>query len=147
MDVAIGKMTEDDLDEVVDIEKATFADPWPKRAFKYDLSSDYSMPLAAKIDNSVVGYASVYFVMDEMQIGNIAVTPDFQHRGIGAKIMRHILEEAKRLKIARIFLEVRQSNENAQKLYLKFGFVVLGRRRLYYRHPTEDALIMAKEMN
>jgi ribosomal-protein-alanine N-acetyltransferase len=147
MDVAIQKMTEDDLDEVVEIEKATFADPWPKRAFKYDLSSDYSMPLAAKIDNSVVGYASVYFVLDEMQIGNIAVEPGFQHRGIGAKIMQYIIDEAKRLKIAHIYLEVRQSNENAQKLYLKFGFVVSGRRRLYYRHPTEDALIMVKEIN
>lgn len=147
MDVKIGKMTENDLDEVVEIEKATFADPWPKKAFKYDLSSDYSMPITAKIDNSVVGYASIYFVIDEMQIGNIAVEPGFQHRGIGAKIMQFIIEEAKRLKINHIYLEVRQSNENAQKLYLKFGFVVSGRRRLYYRHPTEDALIMVKEMN
>lgn len=147
MEVVINKMTEDDLDEVVEIEKATFADPWPKRAFKYDLTSDYSLPLTAKIDDTVVGYASVYFVMDELQIGNIAVEPDFQHRGIGAKIMQHILEEAKQLKIAHIYLEVRQSNENAQKLYFKFGFVVSGRRRLYYRHPIEDALIMVKEMN
>ncbi len=147
MDVAIQKMAEDDLDEVVEIEKATFADPWPKRAFKYDLSSDYSMPIVAKIDNSVVGYASVYFVVDEMQIGNIAVEPGFQHRGIGAKILQYIIEEAKRLKIAHIYLEVRESNENARKLYLKFGFVVSGRRRLYYRHPAEDALIMVKEIN
>lgn len=147
MDIVVEKMTEDDLDRVSEIEKAIFTDPWPKRAFKYDLASDYSLPLVAKIANAVVGYASVYYVMDEMQIGNLAVDPDYWHRGIGAKIMLHIEEEAKRLKIAHIYLEVRQSNENAQKLYLKFGFVISGRRRLYYRHPTEDALIMVKEMN
>jgi [ribosomal protein S18]-alanine N-acetyltransferase len=147
VDIIVEKMIEEDLDEVVEIEKATFADPWPKRAFKYDLSSDYSMPMVAKIDKAVVGYANVYYVMDEMQIGNISVEPDFQHRGIGAKIMQHIVEEAKKLKITHIYLEVRESNENAHKLYYKFGFVVSGRRRLYYRHPTEDALIMVKEMN
>jgi ribosomal-protein-alanine N-acetyltransferase len=147
MEVVIERMTESDLDGVVEIEKAVFADPWPKRAFKYDLSSDYSLPLTAKVENSVVGYASVYFVMDEMQIGNIAVAPGFQHRGIGAKMIRYIIDEAKRLKIARIYLEVRQSNENAQKLYLKFGFVISGRRRLYYSNPTEDALIMVKEIS
>jgi [ribosomal protein S18]-alanine N-acetyltransferase len=147
MDLIIENMTEEDLDEVVEIEKATFTDPWPKRAFKYDLSSGYAMPLVALAGEAVVGYASLYCVEDEMQIGNIAVSPDFQNRGVGAKLMQRIVEDAQKMKIAHIYLEVRQSNEIAIKLYLKFGFVISGRRRLYYQHPTEDALIMVKEIN
>jgi ribosomal-protein-alanine N-acetyltransferase len=147
MNIVVGKMSETDLDDVVEIEKAVFADPWPKSAFKYDLKSEYAILPVAKIDGKVAGYANLYYVEDELQIGNIAVAPTFQQRGIGALIMQHIVEEAVRLKIAHIYLEVRQSNEIAHKLYLKFGFVISGRRRLYYSHPTEDALIMVKEMN
>jgi [ribosomal protein S18]-alanine N-acetyltransferase len=147
MEILIENMQEDDLDEVVEIEKATFTDPWPKRAFKYDLSSGYAMPIVARFDNIVVGYASLYCVEDEMQIGNIAVAPDFQNRGMGAKLMKRIVEDAQKMKIVHIYLEVRQSNAVAIKLYLKFGFVISGRRRLYYQHPTEDALIMVKEIS
>lgn len=147
MDIKISRMAESDLDEVVEIEKLVFADPWPRRAFKYDMENNLAIPLTAKFDNRVVGYASTYFVEDEMQIGNIAVSPDFQHQGIGSVLMEFIEKEAARLKLKYIYLEVRQSNETAIKLYLKFGFVISGRRRLYYRHPAEDALIMVKEIN
>jgi [ribosomal protein S18]-alanine N-acetyltransferase len=147
MSVVVGKMLEADLDDVLEIEKSVFADPWPKSAFKYDLNSDYAILPVAKIDGKVAGYANLYHVVDELQIGNIAVAPDFKHKGIGTIIMQYIVDEAVRLKIAHIYLEVRQSNEVAHKLYFKFGFVISGRRRLYYSHPTEDALIMVKEMN
>jgi ribosomal-protein-alanine N-acetyltransferase len=140
-------MTEGDLDEVVVIEKKVFADPWPKLAFKYDMENDYAIPLSVKLQGIIAGYASTYHVEDEMQIGNIAVSPDFQHQGIGSKLMAHIIQEAIGLKLKHIYLEVRQSNEIAIKLYYKFGFVIWGCRRLYYRHPTEDALIMVKEIN
>ena len=147
MDVIIEKMNEGDLIEVVDMEKEVFADPWPLGAFKYDLQNNFALVLVARLDGRVAGYANVYIIEEEVQIGNIAVAPDYRQRGIGSRIIDYVIAEATRRKSGYICLEVRQSNEAAQKLYQKFGFEITGRRKLYYRHPKEDALVMVREMN
>lgn len=137
-------MAEADIDEVHEIESKVFSDPWSKRAFQSDLQNDYAWPLVARFERKVAGYASLYQAADELQIGNIAVAPDFHQRGIGTKLLEHIIKMARDNQKRLIILEVRPSNKAACSLYEKFGFKVAGKRKYYYHKPTEDALIMIR---
>ncbi|MCP4580349.1 MAG: ribosomal protein S18-alanine N-acetyltransferase [candidate division Zixibacteria bacterium] len=144
MKIEITKMTEDDVDDVHRIEVRVFSDPWSKQAFLSDMKNDFAIPLIARFESKVAGYASLYAAADEIQIGNLAVAPDFHQRGIGTKIIEYILELAVETNKRLLILEVRPSNEAACKLYEKFGFKVAGKRKYYYHKPTEDALIMIR---
>ncbi len=144
MKIEIKKMTETDIEAVHGIETRVFSDPWSKQAFISDLKNDYAYPLVTRFENKVAGYACLYRANDEIRIGNLAVVPDFQRRGIGTKLMDYIIKLAGELQKKLLILEVRQSNEAARKLYEKFDFKVAGQRRFYYRKPAEDALIMIR---
>ena len=144
MNIELKKMAEADIDDVHKIETQLFSDPWSKKAFLADLNNEYAISLTVHFENKVAGYASLYHTLEEIQIGNFAVAPDYHNRGIGTTIMEYIIELAKDLKAQLLILEVRRSNEAARKLYTKFGFKEVGQRRYYYRKPTEDALIMIK---
>ncbi len=147
MKLDIIKMTEVDIDAVYEIETKVFADPWSKRAFLSDLKNDFTYPLVVRFENKVAGYACLYRAVDEIQIGNFAVAPDFHQRGIGTMLMEYILGLAAELQARLFILEVRPSNEAARRLYMKFGFKEAGKRRYYYRKPTEDALILIKSVD
>jgi ribosomal-protein-alanine N-acetyltransferase len=144
MKITFKKMTESELSQVHDIEARVFADPWSENAFLSDIKNEFAYPLVALFENKVAGYASLYCAIDEMQIGNLAVSPDYHQRGIGTKIVEHIISLAIDMKMRLIVLEVRESNAAACKLYSKFGFKEAGRRKYYYRKPVEDALILIK---
>ena len=141
-ELIIERMTLKDLGEVVLIEKDSFSDPWNLDCFLDDLENPLAIPLVAKIGNQIVGYTCLWTILDELQIGNIAVAKDFRSNGVGIKLMGRILKEAKNNGCQRITLDVRESNLNAIALYKKFGFEKVGRRKNYYRYPTEDALVM-----
>lgn len=142
--IEITGMAESDVGEVHEIESKVYSDPWSKQAFMSDLKNDFAWPLVARFEKKVAGYASLYQAADELQIGNIAVSPDFHQRGIGTKLMEHIIRLAQENQKRLIVLEVRPSNEAACSLYKKFGFKVAGKRKYYYHKPTEDALIMIR---
>ncbi len=144
MKIEIVKMAVNDIEDVHQIEVKVFNDPWSKQAFLSDMKNDFAIPLVARFENKVAGYASLYAAADEMQIGNLAVAPDFHQRGIGTKLIEHILKLAVETQKRLLVLEVRPSNEAACKLYRKFGFKVAGKRKYYYHKPTEDALIMIR---
>ncbi len=147
MEPLFKRMSADDLDQVAAIENDLFRDPWPRRAFASDLDAANAYPIVMRLNGKVIGYASLYLAADELQIGNLAVDSQYQQRGYGSLLMRRIIELAHSHGIRQIYLEVRDSNEAARRLYLKFGFRVLGRRRLYYHNPTEDAIVMVKEID
>ncbi len=144
MKIEITRMAEEDLEEVHAIEKKLFSEPWSKRAFESDLRNDFAVPIVARFEDKVAGYASLYQAADELQIGNIAVAPDFHQRGIGTRLLEHSLAIARDNQKRLVVLEVRPSNTAACNLYKKYGFKVAGKRKYYYRKPTEDALIMIR---
>jgi ribosomal-protein-alanine N-acetyltransferase len=84
-------------------------------------------------------------VLDELHINNLAVLPEHRRAGIGTDLLLRVLADGVTLGANRATLEVRRSNEAAQKLYEKFGFTVAGVRRLYYSSPPEDALALWRE--
>ena len=96
-------------------------------------------------EGKVVGYAGVQVILDEGYITNVAVRPDCRRRGVAAQLLKVFLDFAQGNKLAFLTLEVRESNHAAIILYGRHGFRSVGRRRNYYEHPREDAIIMTRE--
>ena len=128
--VRIVPMTADHLDEVAELERICFSTPWSRNMLAEELDNALSAFLVA-LDESgkVVGYAGLQVVLDEGYITNVAVFLDF----------------AQGNHLAFLTLEVRASNYDAIALYGSRGFRSVGRRKNYYEHPKEDAIIMTKE--
>lgn len=143
-ELEIREMRETDLDEIMAIEKKSFAAPWSKKLFRETIVFPLSVSFVArkKIDNRLVGYANFYLIRNEGHMLNIAITPDLRKKGYAEKLLHHALGVLKEKRGDEFFLEVRESNQDAIKLYRKFGFKMIGRRKKYYRETNEDALVM-----
>lgn len=129
------------------IERDSFADPWGPREFESALSAPQTIFLVAEDAQGVVaGYAIALAVADEAEILNLAVHPKFRGRGIGGSLLDSALDQAKSRGAEQIYLEVRESNDAARKLYAAKGFDVITRRQRYYRNPVEDALVLRLAM-
>jgi ribosomal-protein-alanine N-acetyltransferase len=81
-------------------------------------------------------------VVDQSELGNVAVDEEARGRGIGGALVDAVVRRVRERGAQELFLEVRESNVGAQSVYLERGFSMIGRRRSYYSSPTEDALIM-----
>lgn len=135
----------DDLDEIVEIEKACFLDPWSRGSFAAELTAgDCSWCRVLRLGGRMAGYMIVWFVEDEAHLANIAVAPWARQRGYAQRMLDHLYEEAYLRGSKMIVLEVRGSNEAAVRLYERNGFVAGGIRKDYYRQPREDALVMVR---
>ncbi len=137
-----------DVDAVAAIERIAFSDPWSRNAFATLVANPAVLFLVARSADgafeSVVGYIVAWFAADESEIANVAVTPTARGRGVGAMLLDAALDEAVRRGAAMTYLEVRESNTAAQRLYTSRGFTTLGRRRNYYHDPLEDALVLGR---
>lgn len=146
MHVRIVPMTADHLDEVAELERICFSVPWSRNMLAEELDNALSAFLVALDDDGrVVGYAGVQVVLDEGYITNVAVRPECRRQGIAGKLLQVFLDFAQANHLAFLTLEVRASNYDAIALYGSRGFRSAGRRKNYYEHPKEDAIIMTKE--
>ena len=129
MDYIVRRMREEDIPQVVEIEKIAFSRPWSKSIFKATL---------------LLPYAAYYVAVEdaEGEISNVAVHPDFRGKGISRKMLDILMREAREDGVQAFTLEVRAGNEIAIGLYESLGFRTEGVRRGYYDHPKEDGLIM-----
>jgi ribosomal-protein-alanine acetyltransferase len=93
---------------------------------------------------TVVGYAVAWFAADEAELANLAVAASARGRGVGALLLDAVLAEAAHRGAATVYLEVRESNAAARRLYASRSFAEVGRRRRYYHNPAEDALVLAR---
>ncbi len=133
-----------DLDEVLRVEAASFAEPWTREMFQQGMLPVVSVALVARSgEDELWGYLCGSVVAGEFHVDNIAVDPRVRRRGVGKTLLLSALREAARAGAKVASLEVRASNVTAQALYRCFGFTVVGRRRRYYSGPAEDALIMS----
>ena len=140
--LTIEEMKENDIDGVFEVEKNCFEDYWQKDSFKKELSNNLAKYLVAKVDNKVVGYVGIWFVVDEGHITNVAVHEDYRGQKIGDHLIKELVQVCKNNKIISMTLEVRASNVVAQNLYKKYGFKMAGIRKEYYSNNKEDAIIM-----
>ena len=146
MRVHIVPMNADHLDEVAELERICFSTPWSRNMLAEELDNMLSAFLVALDDfDRVVGYAGLQVVLDEGYIANIAVFPEYRRQGIAGKLLQVFMNFAEANRLAFLTLEVRASNQAAISLYENRGFLEVGRRKNYYEHPKEDAIIMTKE--
>ena len=144
--VRIVPMNADHLDEVAELERICFSAPWSRNMLAEELDNALSAFLVALDgDGKVVGYAGLQVILDEGYITNVAVRPEWRRRGVAGKLLQVFLDFAQAHKLAFLTLEVRESNYGAIALYGSRGFRSVGRRRNYYEHPREDAVIMTRE--
>ncbi|MCT2536695.1 ribosomal protein S18-alanine N-acetyltransferase [Aquibacillus koreensis] len=141
--VLIRKMTKEDIDQVLHVERSSFAVPWDKDIYIKELTENrYAYYSVVEADGHVVGFCGLWVVIDEAQITNIAILPALRGKKYGSALFQYVLNQAVALGAARLSLEVRQSNLVAQKLYSKYGLVPGGIRKNYYTDNNEDALVM-----
>ena len=127
--------------DVAPIERAVFSDPWPERDFRECIAVGVPF-FVAEVGGAVVGYVIAHHAVDEAEILNLGVAPTYRRQGVGRALVEAILARLRQRGITAVFLEVRESNTVAQHLYAALGFTRAGRRRDYYRLPTEDAVIL-----
>lgn len=142
----IRPMTMDDVDEVYIVEEDCFVDPWSKESIRKDLKNNLARYLVAQLDDKIVGYVGIWFVVDEGHITNVAVHSDYRGKKIGDKLVKEMIELCKENNIVAMTLEVRASNIVAQNLYRKYGFKMGGIRKEYYSDNKEDAIIMWNQL-
>ena len=140
--MTIVPMTEAMLPQVLELETQCFSVPWSAQSFLSELRDPSCRWFAALEGERVLGYAGMQTVLDEGYIGNIAVDPLQRRKGIAAALLAALLTEGEALSLSFLTLEVREHNEPAIRLYESRGFVPVGRRKAYYSHPTEDAVLM-----
>ena len=140
------EMTEAHLSEVNVIEWLQHPFPWPKQDIERSLRAPYRSHVFIQ-DASVKGYAIYQWIAGEVTVMNIAVDQNSVRQGIATKLLRHAIDQAQDEKdIDSFFLEVRESNKAAQKLYDSLGFGEIDKRKDYYPaadKKREDAIIMS----
>jgi ribosomal-protein-alanine acetyltransferase len=153
-----------DLPALAEIERASFSDPWSEDAFSSALALDRMLVRVAEQGGEweaggpngavagrdggepIAGYVVALVSGAEADIADLAVAPRARRRGIGRSLLDRMLEELASRGVRSVFLEVRESNRAARALYAARGFEAVGRRRGYYRRPTEDALLLMRRI-
>ena len=145
-ELVMKSMEMEDLDEVMDIEESSFPTPWTTGIFIREFDLEFSHHYVFDLMGTVVGYIVFWLIEGEVHIMSIAVRQDVRRLGIGTEILNRSMDLAKGFGGRYVFLEVRQCNAAAIRLYEKMGFIVEYRRKGYYTDTKEDALIMAREL-
>ena len=143
----IGPMQEADLDEVLEIERASYPYPWTRTIFMDCLHAGYSCWVFGR-RGVIEGYGVLSVAAGESHLLNICVCKESRKQGLGQKMLTHLTAIARRHDAEVLFLEVRVSNKVARRLYEFAGFNELGTRRDYYptNNGREDALIFARTL-
>jgi len=141
---SVEPLQESDLDEVLAVERASFSNPWSRQMFLWEMeNSGVSHAYVLRTPAwRVAGFCTVWLVLDEVHINNLAVRPECRGQGAGRALLVYVLKQGAALGATKATLEVRRSNASALKLYQGLGFRVEGARRNYYTSPVEDALVL-----
>ena len=144
----IRPMEQKDIEVVAEIERICFSTPWSENAYRDTLKNKSALYMVAEEEpeagGQIVGMCGVFKILDEGDISNVAVHPDFRRKGIAGDMMCELLNRGEEMGIFSFTLEVRAGNTAAVKLYEHFGFQTEGVRKRFYDKPVEDALIMWK---
>lgn len=138
---------DDDLEEVVALETASFTNPWSREILARELRNRdvVRVYVLRNSGQQLLAFCGCWFVADQLHINTLAVEEEFRRHGHATRLLRFVFAEAVAAGVRHATLEVRHSNEAALKLYERFGFEVKGVRSNYYTQPVEDALILWNE--
>lgn len=139
-------MTWSYVPQIAQLEALAFPDPWSEKSIAGELENPISLWLVCVEGDTVCGYIGSQTAMDEADMMNIAVHPQFRRQGIGRNLITVLESKLRERGAVSLTLEVRCSNAPAIALYRELGFRQVGKRPNYYRHPREDGLILRKEL-
>ncbi|HEY0403822.1 MAG TPA: ribosomal protein S18-alanine N-acetyltransferase [Blastococcus sp.] len=141
--MAIEPMTQADLPAILRIEGLSFTTSWPVNAFSNEIRDNkLAHYFVGRLDGTIVAYGGIWVILEDSHITTIAVHPDYRGLKLGEEMLIKLLDEAILQGASWITLEVRESNDVAQKLYRKYGFTTVSTRRGYYSDNGENALVM-----
>ena len=141
--LVIEPMAVGDIPTVSDIETLSFSTTWPANAFVNELSENrLAHYFVGRLNGEIVAYGGIWVILEDSHVTTIAVHPTFRGRRLGEQMLVRLLDEAIARGASWITLEVRESNEVAQRLYRKYGFTNVSTRRAYYSDNNENAVVM-----
>lgn len=132
---------------IADLEAKTFANPSSESTLHHLLDTDGAKLVICIEDGKLLSYCSAVFVLDEVQILNVATAPEYKKQGFAKEVIGFLINESKKSGMLSISLEVRVSNVPAISLYNGFGFFVAGTRKDFYVNPRENAFVMIKNLD
>lgn len=135
-----------DLDQLVEIEKLSFAFPWSRQMLLEEFEREFSVIEVMHTENNsggdiIVAFINYWVILEEVHVLNVAVHPGWRRRGLAKQLMEHLIQKSRAQQAQIITLEVRRSNDAAIALYSSLGFHTIGIRKQYYEN-REDALVM-----
>lgn len=144
----IGSLRPADVEAVMEIERLSFKSPWSRQVFTEELTRSW-----ARIDvvrngatGGLVAFCNWWLIADEVHVLNVATHPQERGMGHASRLLANVLDAAKKAQCRLVTLEVRRSNEAAQRLYRRFAFKAVGVRPRYYVDDNEDAVVMSLEL-
>lgn len=144
----LASLSEQDLEEVLRLERLSFSDPWSREAFRQEIRQaargGYSRVL--RRGREILAYSVAWFVADEGHLANLAVSPEHRRFGLARRLMDDLISEGERRGAHLLWLEVRVSNEPAIRLYRSYQFRPVSIRKGYYSRGREDALVMCRDV-
>ena len=143
------RMVQSDVPAVVAIEASTFSTPWNEETFRSLLERSGVEVWVAEWEEeeeeeTVAAYAILWCVLEEGELANLAVRRDLRGKGIGSRLLSRVVEAAAAAGVRDLYLEVRESNRGARRMYAQNGFQEIGVRKGYYDRPHEDARVLRK---
>jgi len=145
MNYIIRPMEIKDIVQVAAIEKDIFSVPWSANSFIEASQNENNIYLVCALNDEVTGYCGLWTVLGEGDVTNVAVSKKHRGKGYGRALLKELENRGRKKDVSKYFLEVRQSNIIAFKLYLSLGYEKIGIRKNFYERPSEDAVIMSKE--
>ena len=142
MEHSVEKLTEEYILQLVENEREGIAEAWSKKAVREFLAYDCNYAFVCLSQGEFSGHITLSVVCDEMQIANVITSERFRRKGVASALIKEAVALAKKHACRVITLEVRESNAPAACLYKKQGFEVVGKRKNFYKNPTEDAILM-----
>ncbi len=134
-----------DIDKIYEIECLSFSNPWSREDFISNLGDSYIFSVICESE-TVIGYAIVSVTPPEGELYNIAVLSEYRGTGAAHLLLGTAFEAARKRNVETVYLEVRESSLRARSYYKKEGFTELGLRKNYYKNPTENAVLMTKNI-
>jgi len=142
-DILIRPMSEDDVSEVIAVERASYQFPWSEGIFRDCLRVGYVCRVVT-VNEAIIGYGVMSVGAGEAHILNLCIGESYRCRGVGRRLLTYLVDRGAAAGMNEAFLEVRPSNTSAIRLYLSVGFEQVGMRRGYYQAVggREDAAVL-----
>ncbi|MFH2063817.1 MAG: ribosomal protein S18-alanine N-acetyltransferase [Pseudomonadota bacterium] len=145
-------ITEEDIDQIIEIENVLFQKPWSRTSCLHELTCEGSYSFGIVFTDpdrptQFIAYIFFRIIMDEMHLFRIGVAQKWQKKGFATYLFQQSIQLASEKGADTVYLEVRTSNTPAISLYHKLGFRLIGKRPRYYPETNEDALVLMKQID